>query len=65
MRPRVRAGSFEPPSLGEDVMKFVVYAFVGSLLLALIALAAPQRTPKPTGPEVQDATVVRVVARSS
>lgn len=45
-------------------MKFVVYAFVGSLLLALIALAAPQRTQKPT-PEVQNATVVRVVARSS
>lgn len=46
-------------------MNFVVYAFVGSLLLALIALAAPQKTQKPTGPEVQDATVVRVVARSS
>lgn len=45
-------------------MKFVMIAFVASLVLALIALAAP--SPRPAAKaEVQKASVIRVVARSS
>jgi hypothetical protein len=44
-------------------MKFVMIAFAASLVLALVALAAPSSAPK-TQTEVRGDTVVRVVARS-
>jgi hypothetical protein len=45
-------------------MKFVMIAFVASAVLALVALAAPPREPR-VKMEVQKASVIRVVARSS
>ncbi|WP_276309957.1 hypothetical protein [Phenylobacterium kunshanense] len=42
-------------------MKFVIAAFVASMALALVALAAPSRKPAP--PPVEESALIRVVSR--
>lgn len=42
-------------------MKFVIAAFIASMALALVALAAPSRTPAPAPAE--ESSLIRVVSR--